>query len=88
MKKLVFTALAVVAFSGAAMAKTAEVKEEVLVGKESEVVILAVQGPGDSEATATPCQDAAINIYEYVMNTYNNGCDNLDLLHNLLAQCK
>ena len=52
MKKLVFTALAVVAFSGAAMAKTGEVKEIEI--KDFKI---------ENNVTADPCkdeQDAAV----------------------------
>lgn len=82
MKKMIFTAMAVLAFSAVSMANTIEVKEEVVVNNESKVEVL------NTEGEATQCQETAINIYEFVMNTYNNGVDNLDLLHNLLAQCK
>jgi hypothetical protein len=44
MKKLVFTALAVVAFSFAAMANTGEVKKEVIEIKENKEIL-----------EATPC---------------------------------
>jgi len=74
MKKLVFTAIAVIAFSGVSMAETTEVK--------SDVKVLAEQ------LEATPCEDRAIDVYEYVMNEYNNGGDDIDLLNALLANCQ
>lgn len=71
MKKLLFTALAVVAFSGVSMAETREAISEVKVVKE--------------QLEATPCQDAAINLYELVIGQED---DNIDLLNALLALCK
>lgn len=74
MKKLLFTAIAVIAFSGVAMAETKEVKTEVKVVNE--------------QLEATPCQDAAIDLYEYFINDYNGGCDNINLLNSLLSRCE
>jgi hypothetical protein len=50
MKKLLFTALAVVVFIGVAMADTAEVKEKVVINNESKEVALQV---------ASKCSDIA-----------------------------
>lgn len=68
-----FTAIAVIAFSGVSMAETKEVKREVKVVKD--------------QLEATPCQDMAIDIYEYVMNEYNCGGDDIGLLNALLSNC-
>lgn len=77
MKKLLFTALAVVVFSGVTMANNVEAKKlETKVIKENVVL------------KATPCQDMMIDIYEYTMNTYNNGGDDISLLNALLSNCK
>jgi hypothetical protein len=74
MKRFLFTAIAVIAFSGVSMAETKESKSEVKVEKQL--------------LHATPCQDRAIDIYEYVMNEYNNGGDDIDLLNALLSNCQ
>ena len=74
MKKLLFTAIAVIAFSGVSMAETRKAKSEVKVVKE--------------QLEATPCENMAIDIYEYVMNEYNNGGDDIGLLNALLSNCK
>jgi hypothetical protein len=71
MKKLVFTAIAVIAFSGVSMAETTEVK--------SEVKVLAEQ------IEATPCEDAAIDFYEAIIE---DGEDDIDLLNELLSYCQ
>ena len=54
MKKLVFTALAVVAFSGAAMAKTEEVKTNLL---------------NIEQVKEKTCEEKAVDIYEGVVGT-------------------
>ncbi|MBQ0907301.1 hypothetical protein KBJ98_01140 [Flavobacterium sp. F-328] len=84
MKKMIFTALAVVAFSGAAMANTGEVKEDVVFSNENKVEAAVVQGPGDNEGTATPCQESAIIIYESIVK---DGPDRPDLLNALMGLC-
>lgn len=84
MKKMIFTALSVVAFSGAAMAKTAEVKEDVVFSNENKVEAAVVQGPGDNEGTATPCQESAIIIYESIVK---DGPDKPLLLIALMGLC-
>ena len=76
-----------VAFSGAAMANTGEVKEDVVLSNENKVEAAVTQGPGDNEGVATPCEDFAITIYEYVLATYNPGGEDLDLLNALIANC-
>jgi hypothetical protein len=81
MKKLVFTALAVVAFSGVAMAKTGEVKEEATLNNEIKVQkVLAEEEPSQ-------CELDAVGTYEFFMYEYNNGGDNIDLLNALIAVC-
>jgi hypothetical protein len=84
MKKMIFTALSVVAFSGAAMAKTAEVKEDVVFSNENKVEAAVGQGPGDNEGTATPCQESAILLYESIIN---GGEDKPLLLNALMGLC-
>lgn len=37
---------------------------------------------------ATPCQNMMLDIYEYTMNTYNCGGDDINLLNALLSNCK
>jgi hypothetical protein len=73
MKKLVFTAIAAVVFSGVSFAGTKEVKEEVVVNNESKEVL-----------KATPCEDAAIDFYEIIIG---GGDDDIDLLNDLLSYC-
>lgn len=79
MKKLVFTAFAVVAFSGVAMANSLEVKESTILNNELKIV--------EVQERATPCQDMMIDIYEYTMDTYNCGGDDINLLNALLSNC-
>lgn len=62
-----------VAFSGVAMANTAEVKEKFVVNNESKEVL-----------QATPCEDKAITFYELVID---GGDDNLTLLNELIGAC-
>lgn len=76
-EKNVFTALAVVAFSGVAMANTVEVEKEL-------VDIVKFEEGGD----ATPCQNMMLDIYDYTIDTYNGGGDDIDLLNALLSNCK
>ena len=73
MKKLVFTALAVVAFSGVAMANTEEVKKEVIEIKENKEIL-----------EATPCEDRMIDLYEYAIG---DGPENIALLNKYLNIC-
>ncbi|WP_159687583.1 hypothetical protein [Flavobacterium sp. 9R] len=75
MKKMIFTAMAVLAFSAVSVANTIEVKEEVVVNNESKEVI------------GTPCEDSAINSYEEFINAFHDGEDDLDLLNDLLSVC-
>ena len=84
MKKLVFSALAVVAFSGVVLANTAGVNGKVVTMSENKVEILVVQGPGDNEGTATPCEDKALDFYEVIIA---DGEDNLTLLNELISAC-
>lgn len=76
MKKLVFTALAVVAFSGVAMAKTGEVKEEVVVSSEIKKV----------SEDFNACEERAINTYESIISSYEV-LDDLALLNYLIGRC-
>jgi len=73
MKKLLFTAIAVIAFSGVSKAETKEVKSGI------KVVKIQLQ--------ATPCQDAAIDVYEFAVSEFYGGCDDIDLLNRLLSRC-
>lgn len=74
MKKLLFTAIAVIAFSGVSMAETKEVKF-------NKIEISVVK---KKEKEATPCQNAAINTYEQLIG---QGADDWDLLNALLSKC-
>lgn len=74
MKKLVFTAIAVIAFSGVSMAETTEVKSK------SSVVMEQLEDPS--------CYDNAIATYEYVIEHYNGGEDDVFLLDFLFSQCR
>jgi hypothetical protein len=78
MKKLVFTAIAVIAFSGVAMAETTEAK--------SEFKILAEQ----VEATPSDdaCQQNAIDAYERYIALYRNNVDDVDLLNAMMSICQ
>ena len=78
MKKLVFTAFAVVAFSGVAMANTAEVKELTVLKNEIKVVII--------QQEENSCQAAVIAYYEQVMENRGGGEDTL-LLSSLMYNC-
>jgi FtsH-binding integral membrane protein len=70
MKKLVFTALAVVAFSGAAIAGTQEIKE-VITNNDSKAELLV------AEEEPSQCELDAVGTYEFFMYEYNNGGDNI-----------
>ena len=74
MKKLLFTAIAVIAFSGVSMAETKEVKNEV------EVLKIQLE-PNDC------CVDNALDVYEFAVSEFYGGCDNINLLNELLAHC-
>ena len=80
MKKMIFTAMAVLAFSAVSMANTIEVKEEVVVNNESKVEVLVLEKDKS-------CTDQAIVNYEYIMCEYNNGGDDIALLNFLLSYC-
>ena len=82
MKKMFFTAIALVAFSATSMANTIEVKEVVIpVEEKKEVVILK----------ATPCQEAAMDAYEismaYFCYMYDACEENVVFLNNLMSVC-
>ncbi len=74
MKKLFFTAIAVIAFSGVSMAGTFEDPKDVNAKQTNKEVL-----------KPTPCQDAALNFYESIVG---NGPDNIPLLQHLLSYCK
>ena len=78
MKKLVFTAFAVVAFSGVAMAKSAEVKE---------VATLQSTVKKAEMLQATPCEDAATDAYEVIISNRYDKEDDIDLLNDLIGLC-
>lgn len=61
-----FTAIAVIAFSGVSMAETKEVKREVKVVKD--------------QLEATPCEDAAIDFYEVIIGGNADNIDLLNEL--------
>ncbi|WP_188048933.1 hypothetical protein [Flavobacterium sp. GP15] len=65
-----------VAFSGVAMANNNEVAK-LKISVKNEMLLVK----------ATPCQDMAIDIYEYVVDTYNCGEDDIDLLNALMSNC-
>lgn len=76
MKKLLFTALAVVAFSGVAMANSVEVEESTILNNVLKIV--------EKQEQATPCEDKALDFYELVID---GGEDNLTLLNELIGAC-
>jgi len=78
MKKLLFTALAVVAFSGVAMANSVEVEELTTLKNEIKVVII--------QQEENSFQAAAIAYYEQVMENRGGGEDTL-LLSSLMYNC-
>jgi hypothetical protein len=84
MKKLVFTALAVVAFSGVAMANTVEVKEAVVINNEVKAEKANLEGSVGNDGEATECENIALDFYEVIIG---DGADNIDLLNELIAAC-
>jgi hypothetical protein len=78
MKKLLFTALAVVAFSAVSMANTIEVKEEVVVNNESNVEKTVILEDSDS------CQEFAMNMTD---KTDLNPVDTHDFYQAMLSIC-
>lgn len=66
-----------VAFSGVAMANTAEVKELTALNNKVQTFVI--------EEQATPCQDLAIDIYE---REIGSGDDDLTLLNDLMSMCQ
>ena len=75
MKKLFFTAIALVAFSGISMASTIEIEKSVEVTKPSVIVC---------EERKQNCEEAAVSLHEIIIG---NGADNLVLLNQLIALC-
>ncbi|MBF4466837.1 hypothetical protein [Flavobacterium sp. LC2016-12] len=71
MKKVLFTALMVVAFNAAANAKNVEVKNTLL---KTEVVQQQEQA----------CEQRAIDVYESIIG---GGADNISLLNALIGLC-
>ncbi|BDB57163.1 hypothetical protein SHINM13_14590 [Flavobacterium ammonificans] len=84
--KKTFLSLGFVLISSFAMANTIEVKEEVVVNNLSKSKIVVVQGPGDNEGIATPCENMALDFYELLV-FLDGGKDDIDLLNNLLSAC-
>lgn len=76
MKKMFFTAIAVVAFSGASMANTKEIKRD---KKEAKKITKI--------AESTPCQEMMLDTYELIMKIRNNGKEDFKLLNDLLSKC-
>ena len=82
MKKMFFTAIALVAFSATSMANTVEVKEVVTPIEENEEVMVKKS-----------CVETMIEIYEYIMDgecgVVGSGCggDNNALLNELVSGC-
>lgn len=80
MKKMFFTAIALVAFSGASMATTKEVKKDKKEAKKTTTV-------------ETPCQEMMLDCYETIIKIreQNNGgkpvVEDWGLLNNLLSNC-
>lgn len=74
MKKLLFTAIAVIAFSGVSMAETTAIKSQ------SNVEMQQIE--------ATPCQNKALDTYEWLMDNFYSGGDNINLLNALLSNCQ
>lgn len=70
MKKMIFTAMTVLAFSAVSVANTIEVKEEVVVNNESKVEVL------NAEEVATPCEDAAAITVSLAEEEYHNETGN------------
>ena len=75
-KKLLFSAVAVLAFNGVAMANSVEEKESTTLNNELTIMELLQQ--------ATPCEDKALDFYELVID---GGEDNLTLLNELIGAC-
>lgn len=79
MKKMFFTAIALIAFSGASMASTKEVKKE---KKETKKITKVVVG--------TECQNKAVTKYELIMDedcgSVGCGGDDWNLLNALIAK--
>lgn len=77
-KKLLFSAVAVLAFNGVAMANSAEVKELTILNNELKI------DPVTEETT--PCQDNAISYYESVIKL-RGGVEDTALLSSLMYHC-
>jgi hypothetical protein len=81
MKKMFFTAIALVAFSATSMANTAEVKEVTISEGEKEVVV------------KKSCLDIMLDVYEFFMDyecgEIGSGCggDDQVLLNELVGLC-
>ena len=80
MKKMIFTAIALVAFSATSMANTIEIKEVEIPVEEVKEVLLK-----------QTCKDRMMNHYEYTMDhdcgSVGCGGDNPALLNSLMALC-
>lgn len=77
MKKLFFTTIALIAFSGTSIANIKEINNYLLISK-SKIVILEEKEP-------TLCQDRAIALYERYIG---NGPDDWDLFNHLMSACE
>ena len=77
MKKMFFTAIALVAFTGISMANTKETKKSVtpIKAKTTKMVVVG-----------TPCQEMMLDAYETIIEIRNNGED-WKLLNYLLSKC-
>lgn len=75
-KKLLFSAMAVLAFNGVAIANSAEVKGLTTLDNEFKIALV--------QEKATPCEDDAIDFYEVVVG---DGEDDLTLLNELIGAC-
>ena len=78
-KKLLFSAVAVLAFNGVAMANSAEVKDEVVISIQSKLIILA-------ESCETKAMDYIDRDYD--SDGVHSAMENHDAYQAYLAGCK
>ena len=76
MKKMFFTAIALVAFSATSMAKTVEVNEVLIPVEEKEELVILPS-----------CQVIMTYVYEYNIVKYNCGEDDIVMLNELMSLC-
>ena len=74
---MVFTAIAVVAFTGVSMANTKEVKPVAKKIKTTKIVV----------KKATPCQELMMDTYTFIMDNIRGGGDDWALLNRLMSKC-